>query len=102
MKTLIVEKLSEAQLQAVVVLQKIAFPDVSDKEAQEDFFHPKSAHVLAFVEQELVGWAGIHEKEIEYTGSKIKLGGYGRAGGGAQAASDNSSSVKPIFSARIF
>ena len=77
MKIVIVEQLSEIQELALGAMQKITFPDVDDDEAREDFFHPKSAHVLALEGEEVVGWAGIHEKNIEYEGRKIRLGGYG-------------------------
>jgi len=77
MKVVIVEKLSEEQEKAVSALQKLAFTGVSDEEVEEDFYHPKSAQVLAYIGKELVGWAGIHETEQEFERKKIKLGGYG-------------------------
>lgn len=74
---IVVEKLSDEQEQTVSSLQKIAFVGVSDEEVEEDFYHPESAQVLAYIEGELVGWAGVHETEQDFEGKKIKLGGYG-------------------------
>lgn len=76
-KLIIVEKLDKEQKRAVFNLQKLAFTGVSDQEAEEDFYHPQSAQVLAYIGAELVGWAGIHETEQEFEGKKIRLGGYG-------------------------
>jgi len=77
MDILIVEKLSDEQKQAVTSLQKLAFTGVSEEEAEEDFYHPKSAQVLAHIGKELVGWSGIHETEQSFEGKKIRLCGYG-------------------------
>jgi GNAT superfamily N-acetyltransferase len=74
---LVTEKLSPEQELAVAELQRLAFTDVEDDEAEEDFYHPESAQVLAYVGHQLVGWAGIHETAQEYEGKKIRLGGYG-------------------------
>ncbi|QQS38760.1 GNAT family N-acetyltransferase [Candidatus Woesebacteria bacterium] len=74
---LVVEKLTADQQRDVAYLQKIAFPDVSDEEDEEDFYHHKSAHILAYLDGKLVGWAGIHETEQIFEEKRIKLGGYG-------------------------
>ncbi len=74
---LVVGKLSDEQEQAVTSLQKLAFTSVSEEETEEDFYHPKSAQVLAYIGRELVGWSGIHETEQNFEGKKIRLGGYG-------------------------
>lgn len=77
MDVVVVEELSSGQEKAVFNLQKLTFVGVTEEEAEEDFYHPNSAHVLANLEDELVGWAGIHETEIEFEGKMIKMGGYG-------------------------
>lgn len=77
MNIVVVEELSDEQEQAVSSLQKLAFVGVSNKEAKEDFYHPKSAQVLAYIGKDLVGWAGVHETEQDFEGKRIKLGGYG-------------------------
>lgn len=73
----LLEKLEAEQEKEVKALQNITFTDVDDDEAEEDFYHPRSAQVLAYAGDELVGWAGIHETEQEFQSRKIKLGGYG-------------------------
>ncbi len=77
MDILVVEKLSDEQEQAVANLQKLTFTGVSEEEAEEDFYHPKSAQLLAYIGKELVGWSGVHETEQDFEGKKIKIGGYG-------------------------
>ncbi|MBL7078172.1 GNAT family N-acetyltransferase [Candidatus Shapirobacteria bacterium] len=76
-KVSVVEKLTKEQEEAVKGLQKLAFTEVDDREAEEDFYHPVSIQVLAYIENELVGWAGVHETKQDFEGKKIKLGGYG-------------------------
>lgn len=73
----LLENLNDSQEKAIKLLQHLAFPGVSDEEANEDFYHLESAHVLAYLGQNLVGWAGIHKAKPEFEGIKIKLGGYG-------------------------
>lgn len=69
--------LSKKQARAVSRLQKVCFVDVDDEEASDDFYHPASAQILAYVGNVLVGWAGVHITEQVYKDKKIKLGGYG-------------------------
>lgn len=73
----VAKTLLDEQKQIVSTLQKLAFTGVNEQEVQEDFYHPKSAHVLAYIGEELVGWAGIHETEQVFEGKNVKLGGYG-------------------------
>lgn len=72
----VVDQLSSEQLIEVGQLQSRAF-DVDDNEADEDFYHTESAHVLAYMEKTLVGWAGIHLVSQLYQGKEVLLGGYG-------------------------
>ena len=75
-KILVVDSLSDSQIQDVEELQKITF-DVGDEEADEDFYQPKIVQILAYIDDKLVGWAGVHIVEQKYNGKKIKFGGYG-------------------------
>lgn len=77
MNLLLVEDLAEAQSAAVSGLQKLVFPNVSTQEAEEDFYAPELAHILAYMDGDLVGWVGLHVREISYEGEVIRLGGYG-------------------------
>lgn len=77
MKLIVTENLSDELVRTVSALHKLAFRDISDQEAEEDFYNPEVAHVLAYVEDELVGWAGIHQANVAYMGRHIKLGGFG-------------------------
>lgn len=76
-KHFLVAKLSKLQVDELLELQKLAFPNVSDQEAKEDFYHPISSHLLAYRRDELVGWAGIHTRTVIFDGKEIKLGGFG-------------------------
>lgn len=76
-QVIVLDKLSPQQETEVSNLQKIAFTEVSDSEAEEDFFNQEVAQVLAYLNNTLVGWAGLHQTEQEYEGKRIKLGGYG-------------------------
>ena len=76
-QVIVLDKLSSQQEAEVSDLQKIAFTDVSDFEAEDDFFNPEVAQVLAYLNNTLVGWAGLHQTEQEYEGKRIKFGGYG-------------------------
>lgn len=69
--------LTEKQLQDRKRLQALCFPDVDPKEIKEDFYNPTIANVLAYINGQLVGWAGIHQADIEFEGKRIKLGGFG-------------------------
>ena len=73
----IVAILTIEQEQDVSDLQKLAFSNVSDNEVEEDFFHPESAHLLAYQGDQLIGWAGIHKTEQFFEDKKIRIGGYG-------------------------
>lgn len=73
----LVETPSEGQSEKISTLQKLCFVDVDDKEAEDDFYHPPSTQILAYVGKTLVGWAGVHVTEQTYKGQQIKLGGYG-------------------------
>ena len=73
----VVSVLDPVQQIQVAELQKIAFATVDAQEAQEDFYHRESCHVLAYLKHQLVGWCGVHETTQTYQGKEIKLGGYG-------------------------
>ncbi len=73
----VTEKLNQRQQEEVGELQKLAFTEVEDLEAEEDFYHPKSAQVLAYIDDKLVGWAGIHESQQTFKEKRVRLGGYG-------------------------
>ena len=73
----VLEKLTPEQDKEVSSLQQLAFTDVEDDEADEDFYHSESAQVLAYTADKLVGWAGVHQTEQEYMGKTIRIGGYG-------------------------
>ena len=76
-KFIVLDKLTIEQDKAVSALGKLTFVDVDEAEAVADFYHPMSAQVLAYADDQLVGWAGVHETEQNYLGKMIKLGGYG-------------------------
>lgn len=76
-KISVVKRLNNEEQTSVEYLQKLAFKNIDAKEVKEDFYHPKSAHILAYMGDELIGWAGIHETEQVYEGKNVKLGGYG-------------------------
>ena len=57
MNIIIRDTLSEGQRQDVNVLQRQVFTNVSEEEIEEDFYNPESAHVLAYEDEKLVGWA---------------------------------------------
>jgi GNAT superfamily N-acetyltransferase len=73
----VLEHLTEEQKYSIRVLQQTVFSDVSDEEGEEDFYHPESASVLAYIDDELVGWAGVHISQVEFEGRQFLLGGYG-------------------------
>ena len=77
MNIFVLEKLTEEQAEAVSDLKQLVFNNVSHEEAIEDFYHQESAHVLAYIGNKLVGWAGVHETEQVFEDKIIKLGGYG-------------------------
>jgi GNAT superfamily N-acetyltransferase len=73
----LVEKPSENQNKEIYKLQRVVFSYIDEKEATEDFYHPVSAHVLAYLGDELVGWACVHITQQIFQDKRIKLGGYG-------------------------
>ena len=73
----VLSKLTTKQELDVSALTKLAFVDVDEAEATADFYHPMSAQVLAYSDEKLVGWAGVHETEQDHLEKTIKLGGYG-------------------------
>jgi GNAT superfamily N-acetyltransferase len=77
MEIKIVDSLNPQHEHDVSEIKKLAFSEVSETEIEEDFYHPESAHVLAYERERLVGWAGIHETEQIYEGKIIRIGGYG-------------------------
>lgn len=73
----LIENPNEAQKKQIHELQLEVFSYIDDQEAKEDFYHPESAHVLAYFGDKLVAWAGVHIVEQTFQGISIKLGGYG-------------------------
>jgi ribosomal protein S18 acetylase RimI-like enzyme len=49
---------------------------VDEKEVKEDFYHPASTEVLAYFDDKLVCWAGVHQTQQFFEGKEVKLGGY--------------------------
>lgn len=68
---------TEKQTKDIKTFQREVFVCIDEKEAKEDFYNPEIAGVFAYIENELVAYAGIHQSKIEFEGEKIKLGGYG-------------------------
>jgi len=58
-------------------LQALCFGDIDPREIEEDFYNPEIANVLAYLGENLVGWAGIHQAKVEFEDRKVKLGGLG-------------------------
>jgi hypothetical protein len=73
----LVEKPSQTQKKQIFRLQQEVFSYIDEKEAKEDFYHPESAHVLAYLGDDLVSWAGVHISQQVFQDKSIKLGGYG-------------------------
>jgi len=73
----LVEKPNKTQKKQIYKLQQEVFSYIDEKEAKEDFYHLESAHVLAYLGDELVAWAGVHTTQQVFQDRSIKLGGYG-------------------------
>jgi ribosomal protein S18 acetylase RimI-like enzyme len=73
----LVKKPNKAQKEQIAKLQQEVFSHIDEKEIKEDFYHPESAHVLAYLDNELVAWAGVHTTQQIFQGKSIRLGGYG-------------------------
>lgn len=73
----VVEKPSQTQIIEIFKLQQEVFSYIDEKEAKEDFYHPESAHVLAYLGDDLVSWAGAHISQQLFQDKSIRLGGYG-------------------------
>lgn len=71
------DKFTLSQKQKIMTLQQLCFSNVSEREARLDFYHPVSVHILAWTNDRLIGWAGVHLEETNYLGRKIRIGGYG-------------------------
>jgi len=76
-KVIELEKFTDKQKKDIKDLQKQVFVNIDKKEAKEDFYNPELAGVFAYVDDKLVGYAGIHESEVEFEGEMINLGGCG-------------------------
>jgi len=72
-----VKKPNKNQARRISSLQKVCFVNVDKGEVQDDFYHPQALQVLAYVDDLLVGWAGVHITTQLYCNQKIKIGGYG-------------------------
>ena len=73
----LLENPNQTQKKRIYQLQQEVFSYIDEREAQEDFYHPESVHVLAYFGDELVAWAGVHITQQIYQDRSIKLGGYG-------------------------
>ncbi|MFH1602080.1 MAG: GNAT family N-acetyltransferase [Candidatus Shapirobacteria bacterium] len=69
--------LTKKQIKDKKGLQALCFGSLDPQEIEEDFCHPETAHVLAYLNKQLSGWAGIHLENTIYNNKKIKLGGFG-------------------------
>lgn len=67
--------LSKDQINAITLLNRECFSDVTDKEALEDFYDPPVARILAYVEERIVGVAVIHLKKLTFSDKEIVFGG---------------------------
>lgn len=71
------EQLSITELKEIEALQQICFAHISPDEAEADFYHPETAHVLCYEDATLIGWTGIHINKVLFENTHITLGGYG-------------------------
>lgn len=75
--------LTWAQRSAMHALQVTCFSDVPDEELMEDFVAEAFATVLAYLgdvdrdSDEPVGCVSVFEREVEYEGQRLVLGGFG-------------------------
>jgi len=77
MKIVVVKNPTKDQKKEIKKLQKLTFTEVDNQEVEEDFYHQPSVQVLAYINDKLVGWAGVYETKQEYEGRKVFIGGYG-------------------------
>lgn len=71
------EDLTDEQRAAVLILKSGCFSDVSTQEIEEDFYVPPIARLLLYENVDLVSYAAMLVREIEYRGQKVMLGGIG-------------------------
>lgn len=69
------DELSYQQKQAVLELQRQCFGDVDPKEAEECFYAEVHARILAYSNEELVGYLILHKRNIKFDGREIIMGG---------------------------
>jgi GNAT superfamily N-acetyltransferase len=68
---------TEAQRPAMHALQEACSSDVPAAALIEDFVAESFARVLAYLGDDLVGYASVFERQIEYEGQRVVLGGFG-------------------------
>lgn len=69
------EDLTDDEFAAISKVQSICFSNVSDNEANEDFYASPVIRIMAYDNEKLVGCADIHLRECEFESSKYLLGG---------------------------
>ena len=69
--------LNKNRLLEIEKLQNICFSGIDQQEIEEDFYHKECAHALAYHEDQLIAWAGIHQEHTVFKNKKIHLGGFG-------------------------
>lgn len=68
-------ELSDQQKQGVLKLEDQCFGDVDPKEGEECFYAAIFARILAYANEELVGYLILHKRNVEFDGRKIFVGG---------------------------
>jgi len=68
-------KLSDQQKQGIEALERLCFSDVDPKEGEEYFYAESSGRILAYHDDELVGYLILHKRDIEFDGREIVVGG---------------------------
>ncbi len=71
------DMLTPLQKQNIAHLTKSCFSHIPKGEIEEDFYSPKIARVLAYQNDSLVGYAGIHLSLGNFQGRDIHIGGFG-------------------------
>ena len=68
-------RLSDQQKQDIVELERLCFGDVDPKEGEECFYAENFARILAYANEELIGYLILHKRNIEFDGREILVGG---------------------------
>ncbi len=69
------DELSDQQKQGVLKLERRCFGDVDPKEVEECFYAEVHARILAYSNEELVGYLILHKRNIEFDDREIIVGG---------------------------